>query len=731
MAEYSEDIEQARALVKEFKELKEAAADAGDVFKQVDNLVKKFNKDIKDSQPASKMFKDMLAGNAKQLESSSDAAKKFDKAIKAASESADVLKEANLAQEKTETLKRIATSNARTAAVNFAVGLGGVTKAMLSGATDFVKGLQTNQEGTELSGQAALKAAEATSKVTDTMGALAQAIGFAMTILPFGKAVKIAGTALAFLGLGVKEVGSALSEAATEGVKILNTELEKTKKSFRDITSTGAEFAGGMTELRKISAEAGIDVGQMASIVKSNTENLSNMGLGVAESIKRFSGINKELRNSPIGLQLRKLGLSTEEQGEVAIQTAAMLNSSGRLRSMSDKEVAATTVQYAKDLKVLQNVTGEDAKKKMEEARVRALEADVFAQAMTKGGPAAVEKLEKQLAAMPEGLKKGYLEFVSTGGEAIVDAATNVAMVNNPRIREQYQRQFDTLGNMNIDASAAQDETLKLTERTAQLARDSAKNFQPIGTAARLIGDGLAQGAADITNGLILLNTKFAEGTTELTRRATDAAARNEEALDRRVAAIDEGTQKLKADLGTALTGPLTTYTGVLATGTEAVKNFETAIKNATEAAGGPTPSGTATRSFMDAMLHVGKTTAVGTGVGTGVGAAFAGVGAVPGAIIGGAGGLTKGLVDLYQGQYALGGIVHQPEVALIGEGGKSEAVVPLPDNRSIPVKMTGNSMDTKEITSAIQQQSGILNQILTTMEKNNQLTSGILQTSY
>jgi hypothetical protein len=61
---------------------------------------------------------------------------------------------------------------------------------------------------------------------------------------------------------------------------------------------------------------------------------------------------------------------------------------------------------------------------------------------------------------------------------------------------------------------------------------------------------------------------------------------------------------------------------------------------------------------------------------------------------------------------------------------------VPLPDNRSIPVTLTNSqsnsgTMDTKEMVSAISQQSGILNQILITMEKNNQLTSGILQTSY
>jgi hypothetical protein len=726
MAEYSEDIEQARALVKEFKELKEAAADAGDVFKQADNLVKKFNKDIKDSQPASKMFKDMLAGNAKQLESSSDAAKKFDKAIKAASESADVLKEANLAQEKTETLKRIATSNARTAAVNFGVGLGGVTKAMLSGATEFVKGLQGTQEGTELSGQAALKAAEATGKVADTMGALAQSIGLLMTVLPIGRVFKAVGVGLAALGIGLEAIGPALSEAATEGVKILNTELEKTKKSFRDITSTGAEFAGGMTELRKISAEAGLDVGQMASIVKSNTENLSNMGLGVAESIKRFSGINKELRNSPIGLQLRKLGLSTEEQGEMAIRTAAMLNSSGQLRSMNDKQVAATTLEYTKYLKILSNLTGEDATKKLEEARTKALEVDILAKLMSEGGQDAVNKFNAQYAQLPDVLKKGYLELISTGGQAIVDGSTNVFLAQVPQARTQLQKMFSDLSAPGIGFEEAGLRALELSKATA-LATVAAKDaLAPIGTAGRLMSDGLAQGATDIANGVILFNTKFAESSVRLSETATDAAARNQEALDRRVAAIDEGTQKLKADLGTALTGPLTVYTGVLATGTEAVKNFETAIKNATEAAGGTTTeskssqTSTGTPGFFERLYEstfTSKTRKERQSMNSS--SAVSGVTGEPFSPGFAQGGISTGPLSGYQE------VLHG-----------TEAVVPLPDNRSIPVTLTNSqsnsgTMDSKEMVSAIRQQSGILNQILTTMEKNNQLTSGILQTSY
>jgi hypothetical protein len=54
-----------------------------------------------------------------------------------------------------------------------------------------------------------------------------------------------------------------------------------------------------------------------------------------------------------------------------------------------------------------------------------------------------------------------------------------------------------------------------------------------------------------------------------------------------------------------------------------------------------------------------------------------------------------------------------------------TEAVVPLPDNRTIPV-----SLDSSSLTAAVNQQTGVLTQILSSMNKNNSLTSGILQAS-
>lgn len=57
---------------------------------------------------------------------------------------------------------------------------------------------------------------------------------------------------------------------------------------------------------------------------------------------------------------------------------------------------------------------------------------------------------------------------------------------------------------------------------------------------------------------------------------------------------------------------------------------------------------------------------------------------------------------------YADGGVTRGAELAVIGEGKNNEAVVPLPDNRSIPVKLSGNTGgDTKVSTSIVINNNG------------------------
>jgi hypothetical protein len=76
--------------------------------------------------------------------------------------------------------------------------------------------------------------------------------------------------------------------------------------------------------------------------------------------------------------------------------------------------------------------------------------------------------------------------------------------------------------------------------------------------------------------------------------------------------------------------------------------------------------------------------------------------------------------------KFADGGIASGPLSGYAATLHGTEAVVPLPDGKTLPVKMDGGGA----VSQAMQYQTDLLNQILTAMQKNNTLTSGILQAS-
>ena len=668
--------------------------------------IKRTTAELKKTQSGVKTFGDVLNGRRAQMVDLSATLEKLDKQyeeqIKLATEKNQVDKVAKLQAEQAEAKDAIARANfsksTRVAGQNLLIGTLSVADGLAKGAIQFAKDLQGGASGIEAGTNAAVNAAKIAGETTSEVCGALSIVGTGLAF--FGKKARLVGMALEVLGSILGITGKKATEFSGEAIKYLGEEVKKTQKAFTEVTSTGAEFAGGMTELRERAFDAGLDVNQFSKVIKDSTAELSLMGLGLAESAKRVGAVSKELRNSDLGMQLRKLGYTVEEQAELGAQVSANLNASGRLRSTSDKEVANITAQYGRDLKILADITGEDAKKAMEKARLQAMEADLLAAAYEKGGPEAVEKLQAQLATMPEAMKKGYMEFVSTGGTAIADAATNVAITQNPKIMEQYRQQYETLGNANKKQHDALIETGQLTEQTGKYAREYLENTKTIGMASRLTGDSFLGGISAINNGLILVGTKLGEGATKAAQDATDAAAKNQKPLDVAVHGVEEASQNLRVALGKETTGAITEFAGTLRKGIGTVQdslnklglstqkttsNFDKVARLILEGGG------------MLAGGALGATAAGAVTVGTG------GVGALAApamTMAGGAGGQYLGskLADMLG--FAKGGISQTSNqnglIARVSEGGTAEAHVPLPDGKSIPVSInspapTGN----------------------------------------
>ena len=579
---------------------------------------------LKKAQPGYKSFqnfldgaktsKDTFDGLRQQLEQFDE---ELEKATKATQESAD-------AEGKAEAVKQVSAINAqkrelssaaaakasKAALGNLAIGAGEVVASMSQGAMDFIASLQSGASGAEIATEAAKNLAGSASKGAQEVAGLGSSMGMIATMIG-GPWVKAIGAAIEVVSMLVDFFAKKGGKAAEEAAQLLGKELQKTEKGFKDINSAGALFGGGMTEMRKEAARAGLDIASLANAVKASKDDLLGMGLGLGEATKRLAGVSKELRNNPVGMELRKLGYTAEEQAELSASVMANMNAAGDARIVNEKAVAEQTGKYGQDLRVLADLTGQDAKKALEKAREQTMEADLLAEAQLKGGAEGQLKLQRQLAAMPEGMKKGYMEFVSSQGKVITDVGTNVAMQQNPKILEQYKGMYSDLGDAKKDASAAQDATTKYTEKTAQYQRDHLEEQRSMGQAVRLasgsVGEGV-RGAQTIANSLIQVNTKLKDGATDASRKAGKDAASNMAPLDKSVAELNDNTDKLRSALGENLTGPVTDFAKVSAKGVktidEALKEFgvkhKSSIQESNEAVAklgnrgrGATPAGT------------------------------------------------------------------------------------------------------------------------------------------
>lgn len=507
---------------------------------------------IKETASGTKLWKESLNGNIQPMVDVTEQLKELDEAIT----NATSVEEIRAIEEKKANIVRAqTTTNMRITAANLATGFVKVTGTLIRGSLDYAKNLLEGMDGIRAATELAANRAKATGEGISLVGSMLTGATGLASMLPPVRLLRLGFIALtAVLGPLLEKFGEKASELAQEGIRLLGGQLEQTRNSFQKLTSTGVTFANGMGEMRAQAGRAGLRLKDFEEAIGSSTESLSSMGMGMAQATKRIGGISGELRKSNLGKELYNLGFGFKEQAELAAQTAANLNASGRLRSMSDAEVAKATAQYGKDLKVLQGITGEDAKKKMEEARMKSMEADLLAEAMAKGGPEAVEKLRNQLATLPEAAKKGYMEFVSSGGTAITDVATNVMMSQNPLLRKQFDTMYQTLGDGSKNASMAMDETNKLTAATAQYARDNNANYRAIATGARLTGDSTLQSLTDIQNGFILANQKITEASVTATRTTVEKAAKTQDTLTNSIERLDTATNKHAVQLEALVT---------------------------------------------------------------------------------------------------------------------------------------------------------------------------------
>ena len=259
-----------------------------------------------------------------------------------------------------------------------------------------------------------------------------------------GKVVGGLASAIPIVGEFAKAAVDATAEIAKVGNKMFSEQLQKNIEAMQTYNKVGISFAGGMTEMNTVAHSAGLGISEFSKVVADNKQELNLLGLAGGSAAAKlgtamaFAANDVTTSGALIGKsgknlrsELFKMGYTYEEQGGIFTSFMANMQVAGKLRTMSDKEIAVGAREYAKNLKVISDFTGLDAKKLADKARQEMLAADLQQKL------SANELTQTQQAfTMLEGLGVGANDAKIALTQLLTEGTTNIVAYTSGPMRD-------------------------------------------------------------------------------------------------------------------------------------------------------------------------------------------------------------------------------------------------------------------------------------------------------
>ena len=660
----------------EYRDSKKLADDLTYLKKRTENLTES----IKKANEKSMSFTKMLAPIPGTLMSVKDELEALDDAISTAKDNTE---KRELEAKRSALRDEAAKADNIELLKKFGVSLSSSVKAGATGVGTFVKGLQSGQSGIQLASglmEASLDIAGSTS------AALGQAAGSAGQVMmtSTNPKLKALGAVAAVVGPALGMLGENASKLAKFGVEVLSKEVEKTVNAFNQASASGAMFANGMDDLRKYSGQAGLTVDQFSNVIKNNAQVLAESGYTVSGGAKIVAGITSNLatQTGKSGLKLQtellNLGYGFEEQADIVAQMTGDLKKTGG--TATNAQMAQATVEMGKNMRTVADLMGEDAKAKMDQAKKMSEQYAFFAKvneiAKRTNDPGLPGRVRASMAMMDETQQRAAIQATVLGG-AVTDVAANLTGMADPA------REF--ANNLQNGNAGVKDLVGGFAKANDNLTESSGGMMEAISRGAIAGADGL-QGLAKSVDSLGQSQYKLTTANLDQAQKNVQESSAANGDLQKSVMSAETAAQDLKLSLQNELTPAIKEFATV---SKEMLNGVRKMMKEAGIGEGGAkTGPGIMDRlsSAGSSAVNWGSTAAV---AGTVLAPETMGMSelAVPLAALAGA---VKGFFDVPG--YASGGIMSADKSGTPTMLHGTEAIVPLPDGKSIPVTMGGSA---------------------------------------
>ena len=267
---------------------------------------------------------------------------------------------------------------------------------------------------------------------------------------------------------GLSSLAKQLSEKQLEAFKVFQKEMTITSQSFDIMQKSGVLFQSGFADVRATAGALQLNMDELSRTVAQNKKELSDFGGSVTGGVRKLKLVGDAFtRLAAQGRDLRKdleyAGYSQQEQTEGMIDYMEMLNRTGRLRGMSDEQIATQGTEYLKVQKAITAYTGEEAKAAQRRAQEASEQLAVQAKLRKSQDPQAMEKFQGMVKMMPEDMSKALQQMVAFDG-TVVDKNLNILFSQSPTRKKVMDEAYADLSSGMYDQAqliARQEERMK------------------------------------------------------------------------------------------------------------------------------------------------------------------------------------------------------------------------------------------------------------------------------
>lgn len=304
------------------------------------------------------------------------------------------------------------------------------------------------------------------SKSFDALIPVIDALGGAMVGL--AKSVPLVGG-----GLGK------LAQVAVDTSKFLVTELSKQAGVFQSVSRSGVLGAGGMQQFADQAFSSRLSLEQFGKVVVDNGKMLAAMRGSAMSGTKAFADMTSTLSGDQYDFT-RQLGYGAEEIADITAGYMSQQTMLGMTQRQSTESLTQSTAGYMKELDMLSRVTG-DNRKALQERQAAMLAETRF--------NAKIQELLAQGKVKEARELQNFVAAVDAFAPAIATGARDIATAGTGTIAEGQQLMIRSGGSIQQILKQIENGTLSSTNALNQLTGSVGQTNQQYIASAKVLGD--------------------------------------------------------------------------------------------------------------------------------------------------------------------------------------------------------------------------------------------------